>query len=473
MTKPWQIRVPQEIKYANLLLFSQWCIMMQINLHVCLALSVAPHCLEGCIYRRKFRNQTSDNMDRWNSRGGKSQRGEEKEERRSERRKSEKEEDAGARKNRKVAIHCVCPMICGSRVSKSNLAKAAGCGAIWPDEKWKVARRCSAKHISKSKCAKHLSFGAVLEVAMSKKCTPLWREAHFQVKKDIRHHVRTTFGSWDGATKHISKSCTKHTNVGALLELEMSKKCTPVWREAHLQVKSVKNWRSQTTFESWDVEKLHAVVAFQVKMLKTPHARTTFWRADVEKSCTLLWREAHFQFRMHKAPDVRTTFDGWDVVLRGRRKGFCTLSKVSKRWRSCSSFNYNYNYNTLHYSRLHYTTLHYTTLHPTTLHYIALHYTTVHYTTLQYTTLHNTPPHYTTLHYTTPHSTTLHNTPLHSTPLQSTPLHYTPPHYTPLHYIALHYITLHYTTLNCTMLHCTYNYNHNYNYATLHYTTLH
>ena len=182
----------------------------------------------------------------------------------------------------------------------------------------------------------------------------------FPSKKDIRHHVRTTFGSWDGATKHISKSCTKHTNVGTLLELEMSKKCTPVWREAHLQVKSVKNWRSQTTFESWDVEKLHAAVAFQVKMLKTPHARTTFWRADVEKSCTLLWREAHFQFRMHKAPDVRTTFDGWDVVLRGRRKGFCTLSKVSKRWRSCSSFNYNYNYNTLHYSRLHYTGLHYT-----------------------------------------------------------------------------------------------------------------
>ena len=69
---------PQEIKYANLLLFSQWCIMMQNNLPVCLALSVAPHCLKGCIYRRKFRNQTSDNMDRWNSRGGKSQRGEEK-----------------------------------------------------------------------------------------------------------------------------------------------------------------------------------------------------------------------------------------------------------------------------------------------------------------------------------------------------------------------------------------------------------
>ena len=46
--------------------------------------------------------------------------------RRSEKRKSGKQEDAGARKGRKVAIHCVFPMICGSGGSKSNLAKAAG-----------------------------------------------------------------------------------------------------------------------------------------------------------------------------------------------------------------------------------------------------------------------------------------------------------------------------------------------------------
>ena len=105
--------------------------------------------------------------------------------------------------------------------------------------------------------------GPLLEVAMSKKCTPLWREAHFQVKMYKALGVRTTFGSCDvekvhavvarstfrsqnvqntsasdhfwklrrrksvrrcGA-KHISKSkCTKHTMVGALLEVEMSKK---------------------------------------------------------------------------------------------------------------------------------------------------------------------------------------------------------------------------------------------------------
>ena len=42
------------------------------------------------------------------------------EERRSEKRKSQKKEDAGARKSR------IFPVICGSRGSKSRLAKAAG-----------------------------------------------------------------------------------------------------------------------------------------------------------------------------------------------------------------------------------------------------------------------------------------------------------------------------------------------------------
>ena len=56
---------------------------------------------------------------------------------------------------------------------------------------------------------------------MSKKCAPLWREAHFEVKMYKTHHVRTTFGGSD-----VEK---------------VSKKCTPLWREAHFDVKSVKN----------------------------------------------------------------------------------------------------------------------------------------------------------------------------------------------------------------------------------------
>ena len=86
---------------------------------------------------------------------------------------------------------------CLSRFQPNPLSQLGGCGASWPVERWKIARRCGAKHISKRKCTKHLGLRALLEVEMSKKCTPLWREAHLQVKMHKTHQVGTTFGSWD------------------------------------------------------------------------------------------------------------------------------------------------------------------------------------------------------------------------------------------------------------------------------------
>ena len=141
-------------------------------------------------HRRKFRGQTSDNMDRWKAEMGRVR--EEKrreEERRSKKRKSQKKEDPGAQE--KSLNTAFFPMICGSGWSKSRLAKAAGAepAGQMRDEKlhavvarntfasekakntspsehfWKLrcrksARRCGAKHISKSKCTKHLSVRA-------------------------------------------------------------------------------------------------------------------------------------------------------------------------------------------------------------------------------------------------------------------------------------------------------------------------
>ena len=238
---------------------------------------------------------------------------------------------------------------------------------------------------------------------MSKKCTPLWREAHFEVKMYKTHQCRTTFGSWGvekvhavvarstfrsqnvqntplsdhfwklrcrksarrcGA-KHISKwKCTKHHMFTPLLEVQMSKKCTPPWREAHFEVTTL----HYTTLPSTT---LHYI---------TLHSTT-------------------LQLQLHNYTPLQYT---------------------------------PLQYTPLHSTTLNYTTLHYTTLHSTTLHYITLHYLPLHdnYNYDYTTTLHYTPPHEITLHYTTWHYTTLHST--------------------TLHYTTLHYTTLHYTEWHCT-----------------------
>ena len=57
----------------------------------------------------------------------------------------------------------------------------------------KIARRCDETCIWKWKCTKHVSFGPLFEVLMSQNCTPLWREAHYQVKMYKTRQFRTTF----------------------------------------------------------------------------------------------------------------------------------------------------------------------------------------------------------------------------------------------------------------------------------------
>ena len=160
---------------------------------------------------------------------------------------------------------------------------------------------------------------------MSKICTPLWREAHFQVKMYKTLHSQTTFWSSDveklhaavarstfssenakklrgsehflklrcgkiarrcGETHILKSKCTKHLSFGPLLEVTMSKNCTPLWREAHFQLKMLKNWRSRTTFWSSDLEKLHAAVA-----------RSIFPSQNVQNTCVL---PQFFTFRCRK-----------------------------------------------------------------------------------------------------------------------------------------------------------------------------
>ena len=52
----------------------------------------------------------------------------------------------------------------------------------------------------------------------------------------------------------------KTLSVGALLEVKMSKKCTPLWRDAHLEVKMLKTPGFGPLLEV-EMSKVHAVVA--------------------------------------------------------------------------------------------------------------------------------------------------------------------------------------------------------------------
>ena len=81
--------------------------------------------------------------------------------------------------------------------------------------------------------------------------------------------------------------CTKHTILGPLLEVEMSKECTPLWREAHFEVKMYKAHHSRTTFGSCDVEKVHAVVArstFRSQNVQNTPFSDHFWKLRCRKS---------------------------------------------------------------------------------------------------------------------------------------------------------------------------------------------
>ena len=77
----------------------------------------------------------------------------------------------------------------------------------------------------------------------------------------------------------------KTVGLGALLDVEMSKKCTALWHEAHLEVKCVKNWRSRSTF--WKLRcrksarRCGAKHISKSKVLKTEGSRRHFGRSDV------------------------------------------------------------------------------------------------------------------------------------------------------------------------------------------------
>ena len=157
----------------------------------------------------------------------------------------------------------------------------------------------------------------------------------------------------------------------------MSKKCTPLWREAHLEVKMHKAHQSRTTFRSWDVEKVHAVVArstFPSQNAQSTPTSDHFWNLRCRKSARRFGAK-----HISKSKVERT--EGFGALL-DVRMSFCVAgtrdSAPRQMWAKregqgfCSNFNYTLRYTTLQPQLqvrlqlqlpLHYTTLHCTTLH--------------------------------------------------------------------------------------------------------------
>ena len=187
-------------------------------------------------------------------------------------------------------------------VARSTFASQNVENTSAPDHFWKLrcrksARRCGAKHISKSKCTKHTIVGPLLEVQMSKKCTPLWREAHFQVKMYKTDHFwkfRCRKSARGCGAKHISKSkCTKHHMFVPLLEVRMSKKCTPLWREGHFEVKMLKTPGVRTTFGGSDVASLQYTTLQDITLHYTPVHYITLHYTPLH-STTLNYTTPHY-----------------------------------------------------------------------------------------------------------------------------------------------------------------------------------
>jgi hypothetical protein len=111
-----------------------------------------------------------------------------------------------------------------------------------------------------------------------KNCTLLWREAHFEITMLKTLQLRSTFGRVAQkvhavvARSIFGSQMLNNYTFRPLLEVEMSKKRTLLWPEAHFEVKHVENttvlehfWKKSvaTSARRWHE------AGFEVKILKT------------------------------------------------------------------------------------------------------------------------------------------------------------------------------------------------------------
>ena len=112
------------------------------------------------------------------------------------------------------------------------------------------------------------------------------RRQKIQMREKVGKSRNTVFFQWFVAPDGRKVGSLKRRVRSQLARWEM-KNCTPLWREAHFQVKMYKTHHSRTTFGSCDVEKMHAVVArstFPSQNVENTSASDHFWKLRCWKS---------------------------------------------------------------------------------------------------------------------------------------------------------------------------------------------
>ena len=291
--------------------------------------------------RRKFRSQTSDNMDRWKAEQG---RGREKRKIRREKIREEKDQKREDQRRERV------------RRKKMQMREKVGKSRNTVFFQWFVTPEGRKVGSLKRRVRSHLARWEMTN------CTQLWREAHFQVKMHKTHQLRTSFGSWDVEKVHavVARSTFPSQNVQStpFSDHFWKLRCRKSARRCGAKHISKAKCTKHTILESCDVEKVHAVLArstFRSQNVQNTRGSDRFWRFRC-------WKSARRCGAKHISKSKCSKHQGSDVA--------------------------SLHYTTLHYTTLRYTTLHYATLPSATLHYITLHYTPLQLQLHNYTPLH-------------------------------------------------------------------------------------
>ena len=133
-------------------------------------------------------------------------------------RKSRLAKAAGAEPSGQMRDEKLHAVVAQSTCPSQNVQSTPCSDHFWKLRCRKSARRSGAKHISKSKVQKTDGYGALLDVDMWKKCTPLWNEARFEVKMYKTPHVRATFGRSDVVSRGRRKGLRTFSKVSKTWE---------------------------------------------------------------------------------------------------------------------------------------------------------------------------------------------------------------------------------------------------------------